>query len=797
MIHELGLEDFYVLSERPGAPVKGDQNDYRWMDEPVLRDRLLQFRHGSRSVVRFRLPSIHCSSCIWLLERLPEYQSGVYEARVHFGRRELELHFDPERASLSHIALQLQRLGYAPDINRADMDASPLRNNSRDPLLMRLGVAGFCAGNIMLLSFPDYLNWDPITAGPMFALVEVLKVLLSLPVLFYSGSIYWKSAWLALRKRLPSVDIPIALGMLALSIRSYYDIAVGEGPGYLDSLAGLVFLLLIGRWFQDRIYGYLTFQRDYRSFFPASVLKVLGRERKPVLPDELQPGDTMFIRPGEVIPADGQLLQKARIDYHFITGESEPELLAAGSGVYGGGRVLDSPVEILVQKSLGASYLISLWDRDALRSHDRMTRMTDQFARWFTPLVLLIATVATVLWWPAGPARALEILTAVLIVACPCGLALAAPFTLGHALRFLDRSGLHLRDTGALERMAVLDTLVFDKTGTITAPGKGELHWQGEVLSQQDMKAVAALAACSAHPLSVRLAAEWGSVGTGQSADLRVDSVQEHSGQGLEGLVGGVRMLLGSAEFVLAPEGVEKGGVHLRLNDRYAGRVVIEPALRPGAETALQALAHSKDAYTLELLSGDKSRDEEPMLRLFPQSASLRFGVSPHDKLERIEQLQQQGHRVGMFGDGLNDAGALAAADVGLAFADDLSGYFPAADGVIIASSLSLLPRCLSYARAVRKAVWTAIGMSVLYNLVGLSFAIAGLLTPLVAAILMPLSSVSVAGLGLALASWRAWQLGLSGSAPRDPEERESDSFHARAEPQGPSPDLEAAIKDG
>lgn len=801
LIHELGMEDYYALNDAPGAPVK-DGGDWSWMDEPALQERLIRFRQGQRAVVQFRLPSIHCSSCVWLLERMPDYIDGVIDARVHYGRRELELHFDPEAVRLSAVATQLQRLGYRPAVNRADLDGEgggQSLSRARDPLLKRLGVAGFCAGNIMLLSFPDYFHWDPVTAGPMYGLVQVLKIVLALPVLFYSGSIYWRAAWLSLKTRVPSVDIPIVLGMLALATRSFYDILSASGEGYLDSLAGLVFLLLVGRWFQDRVHGFLSFRRDYRSFFPASVLKEEGDTRRAVLPDALEPGDVILVRSGEVVPADADLLQDAKVDYHFLTGESEPIPMACGERCYGGGRILESPVRLRVAKRLGTSYLASLWERDALReevlgaavspqkARPKLRQATDRLSRWFTPIVIVLALFSAVLWWPAGPAKALEVLTAVLIVACPCGLALAAPFALGHALRFFDKAGLHLRDTAAIERLAALDALVFDKTGTLTAPGAGELLWtpSGEALSPAEQAAVAAVAAGSAHPVSRRLAEAWG----GDQLDLAQD-LREESGGGVEGRVLGLgsgqtdpakdpiayTVRIGSARFC-GIDGPAPGSTHTAelgkqaahsgsavvLNGRLRGWARVLPALRPGAADALQRLGKLKSArrahhkrYRMELLSGDQDQDRTRLEGLFPPEAELRFGVTPHDKLARIEALRAEGHRVGMFGDGLNDAGALAAGDAGLAVADDLSGYFPASDGVLEANALGRLPQLLRYARAMRGAVWVAIGVSFAYNLVGLSFAVSGQLTPLVAAILMPISSLTVAGLGLILAAWRA-----------------------------------------
>jgi Cu+-exporting ATPase len=431
-------------------------------------------------------------------------------------------------------------------------------------------------------------------------------------------------------------------------------------------------------------------------------------------------------------------------------------------------------VEVRVVKGLATSYLTSLWDRDALRGQShrqaRMTRITDRFSRAFTPFVITLAVVATAFWWPAGPARALEILTAVLIVACPCGLALAAPFALGHALRFLDGAGLHLRDTGALERLALLDTLVFDKTGTLTAPGQGLLRYEGRELSPEERAAVAAVAACSAHPLSVRIAGEWGGGLPATALEVREEAGAGVSGiAGVSGSAGQYRVRIGSAVYAGYGEDREASaarGVFLSLNGDLPGRLILEPALRSGTRQALEGIVAarkgSENRYRLELLSGDKALEQERMRELFPEGAALRFGVSPFEKLERVEALQAEGHHVGMFGDGLNDAGALAAADVGLAVADDLSGYFPAADGVLHARSLGRLPSLLRYARAMRGAVWTAIGVSMAYNVVGLTFAVSGLLTPLVAAILMPVSSLTVAVVGLSLAWLRARQAGLT-----------------------------------
>lgn len=758
------------------------------MDDPVLQEKLLLFRQGQRAIVRFRLPAIHCSACVWLLERLPQFQEGVWEVRVNLSRREAELQYDPETVSLSTLAVQLERLGYAPSVNRADMDRPALRERLRDPLLKRLGVAGFCAGNIMLLSFPDYLDWDAQSAGPLMAWITGLKILLALPVLFYSGSVYWRSAWVALRRRVPSVDIPIALGMLALSGRSFYDLATGTGPGYLDSLAGLVFLLLIGRWFQDRVYGFLSFERDFRSFFPAAVQKIEGDRQVPVLPDALIPGDEIRVRPGEIVPADAILLEPARLDYHFITGESQALMLGKGAKVYGGGRVLDQPVRVQVERPLASGYLASMWSRDALRRQttadagvrdfgetatasgrytSRMTRLTDRFSRAFTPLVLVLAFGSLLFWWPAGPHKALEILTAVLIVACPCGLALAAPFALGHALRYFDRAGLHLRDASAIERMAVLDTLVFDKTGTLTLPGTGTLHWTGRALSTSEREAIAGLAGCSAHPLSVRLASEWGS-----ERIPELNEVREHTGKGIEGVVNGHAIRIGSTSFCgLAGDDrtpdVADRHINVQLDGQVPGYFTLHALPRQGIRGALQRLA-DMGTYRLELLSGDQPSSRSTVEELFPNGASLQFGVSPHQKLERMEMLQAAGYRVGMFGDGLNDAGALAAADVGLAVSDDLSGYFPASDGVLEAGALCRLPELLGYARAMRQSVWIAIGVSMAYNVVGLSFAMSGLLTPLVAAILMPISSLSVAAIGLALATWWARPLMTMLRSPYD-----------------------------
>ncbi|MGB3619584.1 MAG: HAD-IC family P-type ATPase, partial [Catalinimonas sp.] len=566
----------------------------------------------------------------------------------------------------------------------------------------------------------------------------------ALPTFFYAGSDYLRAAWRGLQRKQLPLDVPIALGMVVLLGRSAWDVLRHVGPGYLDSLAGLVFFLLIGKWYQRHTYEALSYDRDYRSYFPMTSTRLEahadGEREVPTPLDALRPGDRVLVRHGELIPADARLLNgEGRIDYSFVTGESEPIRKRAGEELFAGGRQQGSPLRLELRRAVAQSYLTSLWNQDAFRKpqDNRLKGLADGIGKHFTAVVLLIALGTAAYWAWRDPDTLPAAVTAVLIVACPCALALAAPFALGHTLRRFGRRGCYLKNAGVLERLARVDHLVFDKTGTLTHARARRVLFVGEPLSAEEAHWVRSAAHNSAHPLSQGL---YEATKSGQPV-TSPEAFEEIAGRGVVAEVAGRTVRLGSAAHCgVAAAPTDGTCVYVAIDGRARGHYAFEARYRSGTEALLVGL---RRAYETHLLSGDDDRDAP---RLRPYFGSLRFRQSPLDKLGYVQRLTEAGHRTLMIGDGLNDAGALKESDVGMALADDVYRFSPACDAILDAGQLSHLDRFLRLARASRRITLAAFGLSFLYNAVGLSFAVSGLLTPVVAAVLMPLSSVTVVG---------------------------------------------------
>jgi Cu+-exporting ATPase len=791
LLAESGLSQFYDLSEHPGVRIKGaaKREQWKYLDEPVLQQRLLDFTDGAVSKVTFAIPSIHCIACVWLLENLFRLHGGIRRSEVNFPRREAAIEFASEKISLSELVALLASLGYEPRLTLGELEKRP-RDPGAKRRWLQLGIAGFAFGNIMLFSLPRYLGLDSLN-GPLFkAVFGFVSLALAAPVVCYSAGDYWRSAWLSFRQRVLTLDVPIVLGLAALYGWSAFEIFSGRGEGYLDSLAGLVFFLLCGRVFQRKTHERIAFDRDYKCFFPLSVVRKKGGAEQTVALSEVHVGDRLVVRNGELVPSDARLLSGTGvIDYSFVTGESEPVAKKIGDYLYAGGKQMGGAIDIETVKAVSQSYLTSLWNHPAFQKDREGTldTMTNRYSRNFTRIVIGIAVGAAVFWWLAGDVgRGVKAFASVLIVACPCALALAAPFTLGTAQRLLARVQVFLRNAHILERMAEVDTLVFDKTGTLTAQGRVEssklrarsprsttrVERSSAGLSEKEEGWVCELTRSSTHPLAVRIREELSAkpAEAGVSNEGEVDSFIEVAGQGIAGSVEGHALILGSLAW-LRKQGVEvpdapvaQGSVsYLAIDGEFRRGFVFLSSLRPATEELLKELGRD---YELALLSGDNERERERFRALFGNDARVHFNQSPLEKLGFIQDLQQQGRTVMMIGDGLNDAGALKQSDVGVAVVENIGAFSPASDVILAAHEVTHLPELLLLARRATTIVRISFGISGLYNLVGVSFAAAGILSPVICAVLMPVSSISVVLFACGATQWMARRLGLATRQP-------------------------------
>ncbi|MFY8009099.1 MAG: heavy metal translocating P-type ATPase, partial [Flavobacterium sp.] len=383
------------------------------------------------------IPHIHCSSCIWILENLQRLQPGIIASQVNFPNKKVRITYHPEKTNLKEIVELLCAIGYEPYISLENYTEG--KKIVDRTLIYKLGVAFFCFGNIMLLSFPEYFEVGEFWIEQYKGFFRWLIFALSLPAFIYSASGYYVAAWKSMKQGLLNIEIPIALGIVVMFIRSTVDIVFDFGQGFFDSMCGLIFFMLLGKLFQQKTYDFLSFERDYKSYFPIAITKVLpdGSEEAVQVYD-IKKGDRLLIRNQELIPVDGILIsEKASIDYSFVTGEAVPIEKKSGDKIFAGGKQLGKVIEMEVLFSVSQSYLTQLWSNDVFQKRvaQKHKSITDKISHYFTPALLLLSVVSFAYWVFIDVSTAFNVFTAILIVACPCALALTAPFTLGNVLR--------------------------------------------------------------------------------------------------------------------------------------------------------------------------------------------------------------------------------------------------------------------------------------------------------------------------------------------------------------------------
>lgn len=742
------LKKYYSIEKTPGIRLD-DQNHgdkYAYLDLDDVKDNLLEFSDGNISKVKFFIPSIHCASCIWLLENLHTLNPDIIQSAVNFPKKEISITFRHDNVSLRQLVELLASIHYIPEITSDRMGRKQPISADR-LLLLKIGVAGFVLMNVMMYNFPEYLPGGKLLEEEFKSFFGYLSLVLSIPVVVYCASDYYLTAIKSLKHRIISIDLPIALGVLTLFLQSAWEIISGTGIGFLDSLAGLVFFLLIGKWYQGKTYHALSFERDYKSYFPVAVTLLRDGKEETISLKNLQPGDKILVRNQELIPADGTILKgEGNIDYSFVTGESVPVLKRSGEPVYAGGRQVGSSIEMEVTREVEQSYLTQLWNQDNKAGEDetRLNQLINKVSQYFTLIILTIAFASGIYWLPEDRAVALFAFTSVLIVACPCALALTIPFTFGSTMRQYGRRGLYIKKTDVVELLNKIDTVVFDKTGTITQSRTVDIAFEGDILNEDQLGMIKSLVKHSTHPLSAALFRHL------DEYDVKeTDTFREIPSLGISGVINGVKINIGSRKFVMGKE--EETGLQTRvwvfIGDRVYGYFTFQNQYRQGLKDVITELAKR---YELHLLTGDNEAERENLTGIFGEAGNLHFNQSPADKLNYIRSLKNSGKNVLMVGDGLNDAGALNESNVGISIADDIYHFSPACDAILESGKFGMLDKYIDFSGKSMGVVKISFVISFLYNVLGLFFAVQGILTPVIAAILMPVSSISV----VAFATW-------------------------------------------
>lgn len=732
------LDNFYKLNKNSGIrPNDGGTSQFDYLDTPEVFEKVTDFSEGETTLVTFKIPVIHCSSCIWLLESLHTLNKAIRYSQVNFTRKTVQISFDQRVLKLSELAKFLTNLGYKPVIN---LETAEKKEDFLDKtLLIKLAVAGFAFGNGMFFSFPEYIGGNDFWMDKYKNLFRFIMFLLATPVVFYSASDYFKSAWFGLKNKIVNIDVPIVLGILVLYLRSIYEAFTDYGPGYFDTLCGLLFFMLLGKLFQKRTYSSLSYDRDYKSFYPIAVTKVdFDGKQENILLSELKVGDRILVRNQEVIPVDAVLINgEGNIDNSFITGESATIAKEPGDRIFAGGKQIGSILELEVVKNVDQSYLTQLWNKEAFKKKETgLDTLTNKISKYFTFIILAITAAAAIYWARADYEKMWQVVSAILIVACPCALALSAPFTFGHIMRILGRNKFYVKDTLTIEKIARTSTVVFDKTGTLTHSKKSNISYTGDTLKAEDERNIKTLLKHSGHPLSRALYDYFGVA----DENFPVENFQEIPGKGYSASVRGNVYDIGSAALAgEVPQDLETA-VYIVKNGVLLGRFSFRNEYRQGLEGLFKRLRN----FAVHILSGDNASEKGNIENFIPRAAGMAFNQNPEAKLGYIKNLQDKGERVMMLGDGLNDAGALKQSNVGVAVADDSNAFTPSSDVIMNGERLTDLDRYLSLCKDAMTIVKMTFGISFMYNIIGLAFAVSGHMSPLFAAVLMPVSSISV-----------------------------------------------------
>ncbi len=739
ILHQHTLDTYYCLNETPGNQRhKVFTEMFQFLDDESIAANIISFKNATQTHVTFYLPHIHCSSCLWLLENIYKLNEGIQSAKVNFNEKKITIAFEHSIISLRQVAELLASIGYEPYITLQDYEQKDKPAAHRTTAI-KLGVAGFCFANIMLISFPEYLGLEFKDNPTLSSFFRHANLLLSLPVFFYAAQDFFLNAWNGFKQKILNIDTPIALAITITFIRSVFEIMSQTGAGYLDSMSGIVFFMLIGRALQQKTFTHLKFNRDYKSYFPISVTVLKNGIEQLKKIEDIHEGDLLKLHHQEIIPVDCMLSSAtATIDYSFVTGENELTKLSTGALIYAGGKIQQSGIEVIAIKPFSQNSFTALWNNEAFHTvEEKSANYVDTISKYFSLILLFIASLSFLYWQAVNPANAWNSLTAVLIVACPCTLLLASSYTFGFNIAVFSKEGFFVKNSETINKLTDIDHIVFDKTGTLTALSQQDIKLLTNTCDEDEMLIVLSVLQHSSHPLSKVITTHFSSI-----AKKEIHFIKEVAGNGIEAWYNEMHIKIGKADFAGMPEQMnEKGSVvYFTIDKKKRGYFVVSANVKSGVEELVAQLT----SYKLSLLSGDNDASAEQMKKIFPANTTILFQQSPQQKLEYIKMLQGQHQKVLMIGDGINDAGALQQSDVGISVADAAFYFSPASDAILDAQKIADLHKFIRSAKRIRKLITGTFIYSLLYNLIGITIAVTAHMKPVVAAVLMPASSISV-----------------------------------------------------
>lgn len=762
LIHSCGLDRYYRLRDEAietaggTSPVKLTGRRYSEFDDSVFRGLYCRPGEGGLTTIELVLEGVHCTACVWLLEKLPSLLPGVIESRLDLRRATVHITWNDDSVRLSRIATVLDSLGYKPHPAR-DTNARQLRKAEDRRHLVRLAVAGACAGNAMLFAIALYAGLFDWIDGAHVQLMRWASMGVTLVSLAWPGRVFFTSAVAAIRMRTAHLDIPIALALAAGGVWSVVSTLRGVGEVYFDTLSVLVFLLLVGRFIQHRQQRWASDAVELLfSLTPTSARRVgsgaSGGETVEEVPVEsLAEGDIVDVRAGDSFPADGVVVRgESLVDQSLLTGESKPVPLGEGALAAAGAINVTSTLRVCVTATGERTRVGKLMRMVEECSQRRapIVRLADRISTYFTYGMLGTAALTLLAWLLIEPSHALENAVALLVVTCPCALGLATPLVLTVALGRAARAGMLIKGGDVVQRLSKPGAIFLDKTGTITFGRMSLVRWEGRSWVKP---LVASLEAGSNHPIATALVRELG-VGA-----VEPSRSTQTTGGGMHGRVGDHEIAVGSPSFVRGfaardPDGlweledsiVSEGltPVAVMADGQLAAIAGVGDQVRPDALRSIQGLMDH--GWRVEMLSGDHPHVAQAIGRQVGITADrVRGAMSPEGKLDIVRSASVHQATV-MAGDGVNDSAALAAAGVGVAVHGGAEASLAAADVYLNTPGLGGVVELIEGSRRTMGVIWRNLGVSVLYNLTAGTLAVTGHMNPLIAAIVMPISSLTV-----------------------------------------------------
>jgi Cu2+-exporting ATPase len=750
ILSEHGLAGYYRIAERRDAPVRSSGRTFAEFDHATFHELYVRRTADGLAQVDLYLEGVHCAACVWLVERVPLVVPGVARAELNVRRSLARVVWDDAAVSLSEVARTLDSLGYHPHPFRG-LEVEALRRKEDRAMLARIGIAGAIAANVMLAALALYSGELGGMEGPYERFFRWVSLILTTPAVFGPGRVFFAGAWASLRTRTLHMDLPIAIALAVGWARGTMNTITDSGPIYFDGLATLTFALLAGRFLQQRGQRAAADAAELLYSLSPSTARVVDGDSVRDLPAQaLLPGMVLDVRAGESFAADGVVTSgPSTVDMALLTGESRPVTVSEGDRVYAGTTNVGSAVRVRVDAAGEQSRLASILQQveDSARRRAPVVQLANRLAGWFVAIVLLVAMATVLYWYPKDSTTAIDNAIALLIVTCPCALALATPLAVSMAIGRAAHAGILIKGGDSIERLATPGRILLDKTGTITEARVALEAWHGP---EWVKPLVLALEQESSHPIADGVRRAFAGM-TPPAASLTTHVI----GGGIEGLVGGRSVVVGSPAFVRAraPRGlVEAVAAHLTpvlvaVDGEVVAAAGFGDPVRPDARVAIQSL--QARGWDVGILSGDHPEVVTTVAGTvgLPAEACV-GGAAPEEKLRVVESSRSAGTVV-MVGDGVNDAAAMAAASVGVGVHGGAEACLATADVYLTRPGLSPLVQLVEGATRTMRVIRRNIAFSIGYNIIGATLAVTGTIDPLIAAILMPVSSLTVV-----IASW-------------------------------------------